>query len=194
MRLAPRKRPVQLVKVFEEVRALATDHDVRLLIVGDGPLRRRVERYAARRGLAACVEVTGRIPRSEVLGHLRASAIYVAPAPKESFGIAALEARCAGLPVVASSRSGVGEFVQDRVSGLLVANDLEMTVALADLVVDSEFRDRITAHNRRVAPPFDWTDALAATEALYRAAGLRAGVRTGARAGASAALPVVQQI
>jgi glycosyltransferase involved in cell wall biosynthesis/uncharacterized membrane protein YbhN (UPF0104 family) len=178
MRLAPRKRPVQLVKAFQEVRKLAPHHDVRLLIVGDGPLRRHVERYAARRGLAPYVEVTGRIPRSEVLGHLRSSAIYVAPAPKESFGIAALEARCAGLPVVASRRSGVGEFVQDRVAGLLVADDVEMAVALADLVVDDELRARITAHNRRVVPPFDWADALVATDALYRTAGLRA-VRIG---------------
>jgi glycosyltransferase involved in cell wall biosynthesis len=180
MRLAPRKRPVHLVKAFRQARILAPGHDVRLVIVGDGPLRRRLERYVARHGLSDHVEITGRIPRPEVLGHLLAASVYVAPAPKESFGIAALEARCAGLPVVAMRRGGVREFVQDRISGILVSDDVEMAVALADLVVDHEMRERIAEHNRRVAPPFDWADALVRTEALYRAAGLRVMARSGA--------------
>jgi glycosyltransferase involved in cell wall biosynthesis/uncharacterized membrane protein YbhN (UPF0104 family) len=185
MRLAPRKRPVQLVKAFHEARTLAPRHDVRLVIVGDGPLRRRLERYVARHGLSDHVEITGRIPRSQVLDHLLVASVYVAPAPKESFGIAALEARCAGLPVVAMRHSGVAEFVHDRVSGILVSNDVEMAVALADLVVDHELRERITEHNRRVPPPFDWSDALVQTEELYRAAGLRVLVRADGTAIAS---------
>ncbi len=183
MRLMPRKRPVQLVRVFEQVRALAPDRDVRLLIVGDGPLRGRLERYLRRRGLTGCVQVTGRIPRPEVLGHLLSASVYVAPAPKESFGLAALEARCAGLPVVAHRRSGVGEFIRDRVDGVLVADDAEMAVALADLVLDTPLRERIAEHNRRVAPPFDWTDALDRTDALYRVAGERLAVPAPAVAG-----------
>lgn len=173
MRLMPRKRPLPLIRTFEQVRALVPGRDVRLLVVGDGPLRGRVERYVRRRGLGGCVRVTGRIPRSEVLGHLLSASVYVAPAPKESFGLAALEARCAGLPVVANRRSGVGEFIRDRVDGILVADDAEMVVALADLVLDPGLRERIAEHNRRVAPAFDWSDALDRTEALYRLAGER---------------------
>ncbi|CAI9404117.1 D-inositol-3-phosphate glycosyltransferase [Nocardioides sp. T2.26MG-1] len=173
MRLMPRKRPLQLVRVFEQVRALTPGRDVRLLVVGDGPLRGRVERHLRRRGLTGCVRVTGRIPRSEVLGHLLSASVYVAPAPRESFGLAALEARCAGLPVVASRRSGVGEFIRDRVDGILVADDAEMAVALADLVLDAPLRSRITEHNRRVAPACDWADALDRTDALYLLAGER---------------------
>ncbi len=174
MRLMPRKRPLQLLRVFERVRRLTPGHDVRLLIVGDGPLRKRMERYVDRHGLAPFVRITGRIPRSEVAGELLSASVYVAPAPKESFGIAALEARCAGLPVVAHRHSGVTEFVRDRVDGLLVADDAELTVALADLVRDDELRNRLATHNRRVVPPFDWTDVLDRTDALYAAAAERA--------------------
>jgi glycosyltransferase involved in cell wall biosynthesis/uncharacterized membrane protein YbhN (UPF0104 family) len=173
MRLMPRKRPMQLLRVFEQIRRLTPDHDVQLLIVGDGPLRRRMERFVERRGLTSCVRITGRIPRSDVAGELMSASVYVSPAPKESFGIAALEARCAGLPVVAHRRSGVTEFIRDRVDGILVADDAEMAVALADLVIDGELRDRITLHNRAVAPPFDWTDVLDRTDALYVAASKR---------------------
>ena len=173
MRLMPRKRPLPLIRAFEQVRALAPGHDIRLLVVGDGPLRARLERHGRRRGLDDCVRVTGRIPRPEVLGHLLSADVYVAPAPKESFGLAALEARCAGLPVVANRRSGVGEFIRDRVDGVLVADDAEMVVALADLVLDPALRGRIAEHNRRVAPACGWADALDRTEALYRVASER---------------------
>lgn len=174
MRLMPRKRPMQLLQVFEQVRRLTPGHDVRLLIVGDGPLRGRMERYVHRHGLTSYVRITGRIPRSEVPMELLSASVYVAPAPKESFGIAALEARCAGLPVVANRHSGVTEFIRDRVDGILVADDAEMTVALADLVRDDDLRNRLATHNRRVVPPFDWTDVLDRTDALYAAAAERA--------------------
>ncbi|ABL81077.1 MULTISPECIES: glycosyltransferase [unclassified Nocardioides] len=174
MRLMPRKRPLQLLDMFERIRALTPNDDVRLVIVGDGPLHRRLQRAVRRRGLDERVRITGRIPRHQVLEELQAASLYVAPAPKESFGIAALEARCAGLPVVAHRRSGVGEFVRDRVDGILVANDTEMVVAIADLVRDPSLRNRFTAHNRRVAPKLDWSDILRQTDALYLKAASRA--------------------
>jgi glycosyltransferase involved in cell wall biosynthesis/uncharacterized membrane protein YbhN (UPF0104 family) len=175
MRLMPRKRPLPLLEMFDRIRALTPDDDVRLVIVGDGPLRRRLERAVRRRGLDGRVRITGRLPRHRVLDELRAASLYVAPAPKESFGIAALEARCAGLPVVAHRRSGVGEFVRDRVDGVLVANDAELVVAIAELVRDEALRIRITAHNRQIAPPFDWSDVLRRADALYAEAAGRVG-------------------
>ena len=48
--------------------------------------------------------------------------MFVAPANLESFGIAALEARCAGLPVLAKANSGIREFVSDEREGLLAAD------------------------------------------------------------------------
>jgi len=174
MRLARRKRPLQLVQAFERARRLVPDREARLVLVGDGRQRRRVERYVRRHGLGREVRVTGRIPRNEVLDELRAASIYVSPAPKESFGIAALEARCAGLPVVAHRRSGVAEFVRDRVDGLLVDSEAEQAVALAELLSDDGLRARITAHNRRVAPRHDWRDVLQRTDELYRDAAERA--------------------
>ena len=61
--------------------------------------------------------------------------MFVAPADLESFGIAALEARCAGLPVVAKSSGGVREFVRDEVEGLLCDTDEDMVQALVRLAL-----------------------------------------------------------
>ncbi len=175
MRLMPRKRPLQLVRIFEQVKSLAAPCDVRLVIVGDGPLQDRIARYIRRHQISEHVRITGRLTRNEVLQELAAATLYVAPAPKESFGIAALEARCAGLPVVADRRSGVGEFVRDRVEGVLVRGDTEMAVALADLVCDPRLREHIAAHNLSVAPPYAWTNSLEHTAALYQLAAERVG-------------------
>ena len=169
MRLVRRKRPMQLVRMFEQARRM-TGRDLRLVIVGDGPRRRGVERYLNRHDLTPHVRVTGRLPRDAVLHELAAAELYVAPAPKESFGIAALEARCAGLPVVASRHGGVNEFVRDRVEGVLVDSDAEMAVAIADLVCDRTLRHRIAAHNRANVPAFDWSQVLARTAELYEVA------------------------
>ncbi len=173
MRLAGRKRPMALVRAFDRACALVPDRELRLVLVGDGALRGRVQRLVARRGLGERVTVTGRLPREEVRTWLLKSSVYVAPAPKEAFGIAALEARCVGLPVVASRGSGVREFVQDRLDGLLVSGDDEMVAALVELASDDELRERLSRHSRGSRPPFDWSDALIRTEDLYRAAALR---------------------
>ncbi len=179
MRLMPRKRPLALLRMFRALREQESGSDARLVLVGDGPQRHRVDRYIARHRLGDLVRVTGRIPRTELRGVLLGADVFVAPAPKESFGIAALEARCAGLPVVAHRRSGIVEFVRDRVDGLLVADDADMVTALAELVRDESLRHRITAHNRSQAPALDWSDVHERTLMLYRVAGLRVRVRAG---------------
>ncbi len=170
MRLANRKRPVELLKAFHRATVLASDRELRLVMVGDGAQRGRLERYIARHGLGEQVTITGRIPREQVRAHLMSSSLYVAPARKEAFGIAALEARCVGLPVIAARQSGVSEFVRDRIEGILVDDDQQLAAAMAELAHDHLLRARITAHNRRVRPPHDWSDALVRIDEEYRAA------------------------
>lgn len=73
-------------------------------------------------------------------------------------------------------RSGEDEFVRDRVDGVLVDGDAEMTAALADLVRDEAMRARMATHNRTVAPAFDWPVVLERTAGLYDLARERAAV------------------
>ena len=100
----------------------------------------------------------------------RGADVYLAPARLESFGIAAIEARAAGLPVVARSDSGVREFVRDGVEGLLVDDDDEMIEAIVRLVVDPVLRQRISQHNRTVPPLQDWAHVVARAGEEYRRA------------------------
>ncbi len=171
MRLAGRKRPRQLLRMLAEVsRAAPSGVTVRAVVVGDGPLRESLEADIVRHGLAAVVELAGNRSRSDIRALFARADVFVAPATLESFGIAALEARCAGLPVVAMARTGIRDFVRDGVDGLLCADDAGMVAALGLLVSDPVARGAIAAHNRAHPPAYDWDQALAATDEAYEQA------------------------
>ena len=113
MRLNAKKRPLKLVDLMRALKErLPRDKPARLCIVGDGPERARLERAISRHGLNSQIEVAGQRSRSEIRELLASSDVFVLPALRESFGIAALEARCAGLPVVAMRASGVASLIE----------------------------------------------------------------------------------
>jgi glycosyltransferase involved in cell wall biosynthesis len=171
MRLAARKRPMSLLRTMARVRTLVpADIGIRLDIFGDGPDRGRLERFIDGHDMGGWVTLPGRVTRQELRDTYAASDIFVAPAHLESFGIAALEARTVGLPVVGRRASGVQEFVTDGRNGLLVTDDAAMASALARLVVDNDLRDSITAHNRSTPPEQSWDRVLDGAEAEYRRA------------------------
>jgi glycosyltransferase involved in cell wall biosynthesis len=170
MRLAGRKRPVPLLRMLERVRASLPEVPVRALLVGDGPLEAELRAEVHARGLDDRVTLLGRRSRAEIRDLYREADIYVSPAYQESFGIAALEARAAGLPVVAMQTGGVRDFIRDGTEGLLCRDDRAMAAALVRLAADRDLRAAITAHNRAHAPDQDWPRALTEFDDVYRRA------------------------
>jgi glycosyltransferase involved in cell wall biosynthesis len=169
MRVARRKRPLPLLRLFAEVeRSVA--RPVELAIIGDGPLRSRVERWARRQGLQDRVTVTGRVEPDEVRALLAAADVYVAPAVLESFGLAALEARAVGLPVVGRAGTGLSEFITHGVEGLLCDSDRALASGLTSLLVDDGLRRRVSEHNRVTPHSQTWQRAVEATVRTYDAA------------------------
>lgn len=173
MRLAPRKRPVPLVELVAAAVGALPAGSVRLTIIGSGPEQKRVEAQVARRGLERVVTLAGRLTREQVRAAYADADVFLAPAELEAFGIAALEARTAGLAVVARRGTGIEEFVVDGLDGLLVADDREMASAIVALAGDERLLEGIRTHNQQVRPSFGWDRVLAAAESEYsRASGL----------------------
>ncbi len=171
MRLAPRKRPFQLVRVLARVAAgLPDDVRLRATIVGDGSLRRALGWYVRHLGLADEVRLVGRLDRSAIRELFTTADAFVAPANLESFGIAALEARTAGVPVVAKARTGVREFVEHGREGLLATSDRDLADQLLRLAQDPAMRRVMAKHNAHVPPTMDWDAVVAANVATYRRA------------------------
>ncbi len=169
MRLARRKRPMPLLRMLRRLRRLApADLPFRVLIIGDGPERAAMERFLEVHDMTSWVGLLGRLDRDQIRDVFGRSHLFVAPAEMESFGIAALEARCAGLPVIASTHGGVGEFVQEGVDGLLASSDGEMVQAMLSLLTQPRRRLAIAEHNRAITPHTTWAEVLDRTESLYR--------------------------
>jgi glycosyltransferase involved in cell wall biosynthesis len=185
MRLTRIKRTIPLARMLGSVRAAVPDDvALRAVIVGEGPRRMALERFLARHRMTDWVELPGRLDRGTVRERLATADCFVAPAEGESFGIAALEARAVGLPVIASRRSGVGEFVRDGREGLLAGDDASMVRAITRLITDRDLREQIRGHNERVPIDHDWTTALLRTQRLYHRAAQAAGTVTPAASGA----------
>lgn len=183
MRLTRIKRTMPLIRMLADLPLVAPG--ARAVIVGDGPQRAAAHRFITRRGLDGVISLPGRLPQDEIHGLLARSAVFIAPAERESFGIAALEARAMGLPVIGSSLSGLTEFVTDGVDGFLAPDDAGMLSRLGQLLTDTTLRRRIATHNREVAPRHDWGYTTRVARTLYAMAATEAG-----RAVRPAAVPV----
>jgi glycosyltransferase involved in cell wall biosynthesis len=171
MRLAPRKRGLPLLRAVAAAREqVPAGQGLHLTVVGDGPQRTAMTAWIERHD-ADWVELRGRLSAEQIRQAYRRADVFVQASRLESFGIAALEARTAGLPVVAMAGTGVGEFVEDGVGGLLVADDEALAAALARLAVDVPLRRAMAAHNRTVPPPTTWPDVLRQCDELYARAG-----------------------
>ncbi|MBU4336348.1 MAG: glycosyltransferase family 4 protein [Actinobacteria bacterium] len=167
MRMAPRKRAVPLVQIVARAARTLPPDRLRLTLIGSGPSLGRVRSTVAELGLDRSAELTGRLDRAAVHMRYADADVFLAPAELEAFGIAALEARASGLVVVGRKGTGLAEFVQDGVDGLLVDGDRGMTEAIVTLARDGELLARLKAHNRAVTPTFDWVDVIESAREQY---------------------------
>lgn len=122
-------RPVKRVEDTIRTLQLVRQHvNARLLLVGDGPERCRLERLTRDLGLTANVTFMGKLELIEEI--LPSACLFMLPSESESFGLSALEAMACGLPVVATRVGGLPEVVDHGVNGYLHApGDVEAMAA-----------------------------------------------------------------
>jgi glycosyltransferase involved in cell wall biosynthesis len=156
--------------VQEAARLIPADRHLRLVVVGNGPLESRARKVVDASISNCSIDLVGRLSPEAVRATLAASDVFIAPALLESFGIAALEARTAGLPVLAYSRTGISSFVRDGVEGLLAADDESMVRNIVRLAVDPHLRDEIAQHNRATEPNESWPNVLNLANVAYERA------------------------
>ena len=160
MRLTRKKRTGDLARIAA---ALNGARNVRLVVAGDGP-----DRAALARAGHANLTLLGWQPREALRALYAGADLFVLPAAHESFGIAALEARAAGLPIIGRAGSGLTDFVRDGVDGALALDADALVETVRALAHDAPRRAALT-DAARTAPPldFDWARVLARHVALY---------------------------
>ena len=124
--------------------------DWRLIVVGDGVCRREVEDLF--RALEHKVVFAGFCGGDELGNFYAAADVFLWPAINEAYGMAILEAQCAGLPVVAGDGGGVPDIVRDRLTGLLVpeGETAPFTQAIRMLINDRKRRVEMGAAAREI--------------------------------------------
>lgn len=173
LRWIERKRPLQVVRAFTAaLESLAGEggREVVLEMYGDGPLRDRLAQEAAASPVADRITLVGRVERSELARAFTEADIYLQTSPADSFGISVLEARTAGLAVVALRSSGVSDFITDGVEGLLTEDDAGLARALAELLGNPGLLERMKEHNRAVPPRPQWSSVVEQNVEAYRRA------------------------
>lgn len=156
-RLAAVKDQLRLLCAIEHILAQRPElsHRLRVIVIGDGPLRRKLEDRARR--LGGMVWFAGE--RSDVPALMALMGVFVLPSLGEGISNTVLEAMSAGLPVVASDVGGNPELVEDGVTGRLfpVGDDKALARVLLPLIDDATLRrDMGRAGHQRVCERHDW--------------------------------------
>jgi L-malate glycosyltransferase len=149
----PVKRVLDVVDVFRRIHAEVPS---RLLMVGDGPERGRVEQHCREHKVCDAITFIGSLPLIEEV--LVGADLFLLPSEEESFGLAALEAMSCEVPVIATDVGGLPEVVVHGETGYLCpVGDVDgMAAAALRLLRDEELRRSFAlAARRRAVEEFD---------------------------------------
>lgn len=125
------KNQAALVEAFVTLRKMLPGRKMRLVIVGDGPLRGKLEQQVRDAGIADDVWLPG--ARSDIADLMRTFSVFALSSIAEGTPVTLLEAMSCGLPVVSTAVGGIPALVQDNVTGQLVpaGDSTELAAALA---------------------------------------------------------------
>jgi sugar transferase (PEP-CTERM/EpsH1 system associated) len=165
------KNHAGLVEVFERLlqRFASPQFDLRLAIVGDGPLLDTLRTQVDTKGWTDKVYLPG--ARTDVAEIMRSFSVFVLPSLSEATPVVILEAMATALPVVASRVGGVPQLVLDQQTGILVdPHDLEgFADAIAMYILDPSLGEAHGAAGRNHIQARYSVDAMVAGYAdLYR--------------------------
>lgn len=156
IRLEPRKRPLVLPQLLKAVSQTGQGTPVELIAAGQGRLLRAVLKLCSRLGVERQFHIEGWLGRQDLRALYKRADVFVLPSITESFGLAALEARAAGLPIVARSGSGLADYITDGVDGFLCDSDAAMAQAVARLCGDRNLLARLSGP-RPALVRHDWS-------------------------------------
>ncbi len=158
------KRVQDVVLVFEKVSEKIPS---KLLFIGDGPERSKVEELCRQRNLCDNVRFLGR--QEEMEDILAVTDLFILPSAYESFGLAALEAMAAHVPVISTNTGGLPEVNIDGVTGFLSeVGDVEnMAENALRLLSDEALLEQMKNNAFNHALKFDISSIVPKYEKLY---------------------------
>ncbi|MCI5058756.1 MAG: N-acetyl-alpha-D-glucosaminyl L-malate synthase BshA [Flavobacteriales bacterium] len=145
------KRTEDVIKVFKKVRDRL---NVKLIMVGDGPERNRLEQLCRQMGTCSDIHFVGKVKSVKEL--LNISDLFILTSTKESFGLAMLEGMAAGVPAVSTNTGGIPEVNIHGESGLLCeVGDIEQMASNSiDILTDENALNQYKVRAKKRAEHF----------------------------------------
>lgn len=169
-RLAARKGYGLLLRAFANIHS--SDSQIRLVIVGRGHLRSRLQRQARDLGVADAVTIESGMPFEELAALFRSADLVVYPSYYEGQGLIPLEAMASGTPVVTVDHGPLPEMVDESVGRLFVMGDPDSMAGaiMAELADPERLQEKGEAGRRRVLEKFTFEHDAGRFEAIYERA------------------------
>ncbi len=154
-----------MLHIFERVQKNIPS---KLLLVGDGPERNRLESLCREKSLCDLVTFAGKLKDTE--GVLSISDLFLLTSESESFGLAALEAMAAGVPVISTNTGGIPEVNLHGKTGFMsqVGNISEMSENALKLLSNPLLHQEFKNNALKQASVFDLHKILPKYESLYQ--------------------------
>jgi len=162
--LVPGKGHEYLIKAARKV--IEKRIDVLFVIVGSGPLRKKLESLMRSLNLENYFYFAGARPHDEIPLWMNASDLFVLPSLRESFGVVQIEAMACGVPVVATRNGGSEEIITSEDYGLLCPSaDPECLAEKILIALEKEWdKEKI----RKYAEQFRWENIVKQILVVYR--------------------------
>ena len=143
-------------------------------LIGDGPMRGKLEKQVELSGLGTYVRFHGRLSQTAAADFLRSADVFVLPSMRECGGAVVLEAMASGIPVVAAKWGGPADYIS-KDTGILIppmTPDLfvdELGKAMLLLAANQKLRSKMGAAGRqRALELYDWRRKATAIVKIYQ--------------------------
>jgi colanic acid/amylovoran biosynthesis glycosyltransferase len=145
--------------LLQSLVSLKSSHpDLVLTVVGDGAERKALEAMTEKLGLKEQVKFVGYRSQAEVREHLQHTDIFVLPSFAEGVPVVLMEAMAAGVPAIATQIAGIGELIEDGISGFLVppGDPSSLASRIEQLLADNRLRAQFgTCGRQKVEAEFN---------------------------------------
>lgn len=165
-RLVPKNGVEDLVEAIYHVKEKVPD--IKLLIIGIGPLEERLKSKA--KDLKDTVIFLGKISPDELPEYLAQADIFVRPSRSEGLGTAFLEAMASGLPIIGTPVGGIPDFLTDGETGIFCkpSNSKDLADKILKLIADKPLRQKLSENGRRlVEQKYNWDNIAEEYQKLF---------------------------
>ncbi len=139
-------------------------------IIGDGPEKELLMRFAAERGIVPNTRFFGFMDYTEMISMIKSAKLLVLPSSREGFAVVAIEAFACGVPVVTirAKRNAACLLVNEETGRVVHPDARELGDAILGLVTDEKLRKKMSESAIMASQEYDWDNIIRQMEGLYK--------------------------